>query len=362
MEQKKKKRMIALIIAGVVLIGGAGVGTVIWANNSNKDDKTVETEKVDLLKDVKGLKLDKLYIEVKTKGTDFLKGITYDKKVVKEVLVDTSNINYEKEGTYEIVYTIVPVDSKMDPVEKEVQIEVVSPERAEELKKDGHDVITNETVEEDKKQEDSEKKEEESKDDEQKPTTDNSGSEDSESGNGNGSVASGNNNSTGSNSGSGNNTGSNTGSKPSTGGSTSKPSTGGNSNQGSQKPSTPSHTHNWVQQYTTVHHPEKGHNEQYVIKEAWTESVPIYEMVEREICNACGADITDLGQGGIGEHIKNHMLAGENGGYHSQWNQVQTGTNIVNHPAEYGTRYVVDQAAYDEQVPAGYKCSCGATK
>lgn len=351
MEQKKKKRMIALIIAGVVLIGGVSVGTVIWANNSNKDDKIVEIEKVDLSKDVKGLKLDKMYIEVKTKGTDFLKGITYDKKIVKEVLVDTSNVDYEKEGTYEIVYTIVPVDSKMNPVEKKVQIEVVSPERAEELKKDGYDVITNETVEEDKKQE-------ESKDDEQKPSTDNSGSEGSESGSGNnGSVASGNNNGTASNSSSGN-----TGSNPSTGSSTSKPSTGGNSNQGSQKPSTPSHTHNWVQQYTTVHHPEKGHNEQYVIKEAWTESVPIYEMVEREICNACGADITDLGQGGIGEHIKNHMLAGENGGYHSQWNQVQTGTNTINHPAEYGTRYVVDQAAYDEQVPAGFKCSCGAIK
>lgn len=353
MEQKKKKRMIALIIAGVFLIGCAGVGTVIWANNSNKDDKTVETEKVDLLKDVKGLKQDKLYIEVKTKGTDFLKGITYDKKVVKEVLVDTSNVDYEKEGTYEIVYTIVPVDSKMNPVEKKVQIEVVSPERAEELKKEGHDVITNETVEEDKKQEDYEK--EESQDDEQKPSTDNSSSEGSESGNGNnGSGASGNNNGTASNSSSGN-----TGSNPSTGSSTSKPSTGGNSNQGSQKPSTPSHTHNWVQQYTTVHHPEKGHNEQYVIKEAWTESIPIYEMDEREICSACGADITDLD---VGTHMYNHMINGENGGYYSDVRQVQTGTNTVNHPAEYGTRYVVDQAAYDEQVPAGYKCSCGATK
>lgn len=339
MERKKKKRMIALIIAGVFLIGCAGVGAVIWANNSNKDDKTVETEKVDLFKDVKGLKQDKLYIEVKTKETDFLKGITYDKKVVKEVLVDTSNVDYEKEGTYEIVYTIVPVDAKMNPVEKKVQIEVVSHERAEELKKEGHDVITNETVEEGKEQE-------EPKDDEQKPSTDNSGSEGSESENGN-------NNGTGSNSGSGN-----AGSNPSTGSSTSKPSSG-NSNQGSQEPSTPSHTHNWVQQYTTVHHPEKGHNEQYVIKEAWTESIPIYEMDEREICSACGADITDLD---VGTHMYNHMINGENGGYYSDVRQVQTGTNTVNHPAEYGTRYVVDQAAYDEQVPAGYKCSCGVTK
>ena len=346
MEQKKKKKMIALIVAGVVLIGGAGIGTVIWANNSNKEDRTVETKKADLLEDVKGLELDKLYMEVKTKGNDFLKGITYDKKVVKEVLVDTSNVNYEKEGTYEIVYTIVPVDSKMDSVEKKVQIEVVSPEKAEELKKEGHDVITNETVNEDKKQEESEKKEEESKGEEQKPSTGNSNSETT------GSVSSGNNST-----GSGNNAGNN-GSSTNTGSNTSKPSTGGNSNQGSQKPNTPSHTHNWVQQYKTVHHPEKGHNEQYVVKEAWTESVPIYEEVALTICNTCGADIT----GKVNPHIEAHVLNGENGSYRTEWKTIQTGTNTINHPAEYGTRYVVDQAAYDEQVPAGFKCSCGAIK
>lgn len=347
MEQKKKKKMIALIIAGVVLIGGAGIGTVIWANNSNKEDRTVETKKADLLEDVKGLELDKLYMEVKTKGNDFLKGITYDKKVVKEVLVDTSNVNYEKEGTYEIVYTIVPVDSKMDSVEKKVQIEVVSPEKAEELKKEGHDVITNETVNEDKKQEESEKKEEESKGEEQKPSTGNSNSETT------GSVSSGNNSTV-----SGNNAGNN-GSSTNTGSNTSKPSTGGNSNQGSQKPNTPSHTHNWVQQYKTVHHPEKGHNEQYVVKEAWTESVPIYQTIMRDICNTCNADITDID---IDAHLYNHMINGENGSFRQELKQIQTGTNTINHPAEYGTRYVVDQAAYDEQVPAGFKCSCGATK
>lgn len=311
------------------------------------EDKTTQKQEINLEKNVKGLELDKLYMEVKTKGNDFLKGITYDKKVVKEVLVDTSNVNYEKEGTYEIVYTIVPVDSKMDSVEKKVQIEVVSPEKAEELKKEGHDVITNETVNEDKKQEESEKKEEESKGEEQKPSTGNSNSETT------GSVSSGNNSTV-----SGNNAGNN-GSSTNTGSNTSKPSTGGNSNQGSQKPNTPSHTHNWVQQYKTVHHPEKGHNEQYVIKEAWTESVPIYETVTRDICSACGADITDLD---VGAHMYNHMINGENGGYYSDVREVQTGTNTINHPAEYGTRYVVDQAAYDEQVPAGFKCSCGATK
>ena len=341
MEEKKKKKMIALVIAGVALIGGVSVGTVIWANGSNKENKTTETRKVDLLETVEGLE-DKLYVEVNTQGTNFLKGITYDKATIEKVLVDTSKVNYDKEGTYEIVYTFFPVDSKMDSVEKKVQIEVVSHERAEELKKEGHNVITQET-----EKEDSEKEDEESKGEEQKPVenpdNDNTGN-----------AASGNNGGTGSNSNSGN-----TGSTSNTGSNISKPSTGGNSNQGSQKPSTPSHTHNWVQQYKTVHHAEKGHNEQYVVKEAWTESVPIYETVTRDICSACGADITDLD---VGAHMYNHMINGENGGYYSDVRQVQTGTNTINHPAEYGTRYVVDQAAYDEQVPAGYKCSCGATK
>ena len=118
------------------------------------------------------------------------------------------------------------------------------------------------------------------------------------------------------------------------------------------------HIHDWVAEYETVHHEEKGHNEQYVIKEAWTESVPIYENQIRSICNTCGADIT----GFASEHAEQHMLNGENGAHHTEVVQVQTGTNTINHPAEYGTRYVVDQAAYDEQVPAGFKCSCGATK
>lgn len=86
--------------------------------------------------------------------------------------------------------------------------------------------------------------------------------------------------------------------------------------------------------------------------------MPIYEEVALTICNTCGADIT----GKVNPHIEAHMLNGENGSYRTEWKTIQTGTNTINHPAEYGTRYVVDQAAYDEQVPAGFKCSCGAIK
>ncbi|WP_145907463.1 hypothetical protein [Faecalibaculum rodentium] len=140
----------------------------------------------------------------------------------------------------------------------------------------------------------------------------------------------------------------------------SKPATDSSSSSTASKPA---HTHNWEEQFRTVHHPEVGHNEQYLIKAAWTEQVPIYGMDERTYCSSCHADISDLGQSGIGDHVKQHMLAGENGGYYSKWVQVVVGYETISHPAEYGTRWVVDQAAYDERVSTGFKCSsCGATK
>lgn len=109
-----------------------------------------------------------------------------------------------------------------------------------------------------------------------------------------------------------------------------------------------SHTHS----YTT---PVYGTEQRWVIDQAaWTETVnePIYEMQERSICNVCGTDIT----GNTVAHAKEHALAGEGGGHHSEWIQVQTGTNTytVEHP---------EQGHWESySVVTGYQCSCGATK
>ena len=141
--------------------------------------------------------------------------------------------------------------------------------------------------------------------------------------------------------------------------SSSKPSNNNSSN--SSKPA--EHTHNWVAQYKTVNVPEKGHNEQVLVKAAYDEQVPQYQDVERQICSACGADITDLGQAGISAHIKAHALAGENGGYYSKISQVLIGYQTIHHDAVYETRYVVDSPATTKQELTGYKCSsCGKTK
>ena len=142
---------------------------------------------------------------------------------------------------------------------------------------------------------------------------------------------------------------------------TSKPSNNSGSNSNSSKPA--EHTHDWVAQYKTVTVPEKGHNEQVLVQAAYDEQVPQYQDVERQICSACGADITDLGQAGISAHIKAHALAGENGGYYSKITQVLIGYQTIHHDAVYETKYVVDSPATTKQELTGYKCSsCGKTK
>ena len=169
------------------------------------------------------------------------------------------------------------------------------------------------------------------------------------------------NNTASTNSSSNKNNSSSSSSKPS-----SKPSNSGN-NSGSSKPSNnngsssnnskPSeHKHEWVAQYKTVSVPEKGHNEQVLVKEAWDEQVPIKEMKELTFCSTCGANIT----GHAVEHLENSLNCQ---GYYTDWREVTTGYNTVHHEAVYETRYVVDSPATTKQELTGYKCSgCGKTR
>ena len=127
--------------------------------------------------------------------------------------------------------------------------------------------------------------------------------------------------------------------------------------QPESKPEKPQHTHTWQEKTHTVNHPEVGHNEQYVVKEAWTETVTEDVYDPWECCNVCGADIT----ANVDEHIKQHMMNGEGGRWHTEY--YKTVTRTVEHPAEYGTRYVVDTPAWTETVSDGFFCTgCGAKK
>lgn len=149
-------------------------------------------------------------------------------------------------------------------------------------------------------------------------------------------------------------------SKPSNSGNnsgSSKPSNNSGSNSSSSKPA--EHKHDWVAQYKTVTVPEKGHNEQVLVQAAYDEQVPITEMKAHDICNVCGADITN----NVTAHTKAHALAYEGGGWHTEWKEEVTGYQTVHHEAVYETRYVVDSPATTKQELTGYKCSgCGKTR
>ena len=158
-------------------------------------------------------------------------------------------------------------------------------------------------------------------------------------------------------------------------------------------PTTTAHTHNWVAVTTTVHHDatykdvwvqdSAAWDESIVTKEAWDETIvtkeawdePVYQEVIK--CNVCGFiyPSDDTFSDVYAEHA--FVNPGDGGGYYST--TIQTGTvhhdaetTVVHHDAEYTTVHhdatghnekVVDQAAWDETVTTGYKCSgCGATK
>lgn len=115
-------------------------------------------------------------------------------------------------------------------------------------------------------------------------------------------------------------------------------------------PAQPVHTHTWVHVDVT------GHYETVTIQDAWDEEVPVYGNVEHQICNQCGVDISNWSASAIDDHIYQHMINGEKGGYHSEWKNEQTGTQTIHHDAVTEQRWVQDTSAYDQ-------CSgCGAIK
>ena len=135
-----------------------------------------------------------------------------------------------------------------------------------------------------------------------------------------------------------------------------KPSNNSGSNSSSSKPA--EHKHDWVAQYKTVTVPEKGHNEQVLVKDAYDE--PTYGYEYHSFCNTCGVDLTANGINDA-QHVKQHILNGEGGSTTQKPVEVQTGT--IHHEAVYETRYVVDSPATTKQELTGYKCSsCGKTK
>ena len=148
----------------------------------------------------------------------------------------------------------------------------------------------------------------------------------------------------------------NTGSNKNNTNSSSKPSNSSNSsNSNSSKPA--EHKHDWVAQYKTVNVPEKGHNEQVLVQDAYDEQVPVTEMKEICVGNQSGLQIN----GDPNEYLLNNSNG--DSGWHSEWRETVVGYKTVHHDAVYETRYVVDSPATTKQELTGYKCSgCGKTR
>ncbi len=293
----------ALLLFIVLVIFGVCYGLT---NAGNAED----SKKVNYLNYVTGIRDWKVEVDTEKDKVDFLTGVDWNEKYIKDVTVEDEEVKLDTVGEYTITYVIDVKESGIHDIEKEQTVEVISKEEAEKAETEGEEVATEEGIKNEKNEEELKK--------EQKTTSENKSS----------TTSSDQKSNTSSSSGSSTNE-----SQSSSSGSSS------NSKPSGSSESKPNHTHNWQPQYTTVHH-DAVYEQKYVVDQAaWSE--------ERTICNQCGADIT----GFAAQHILDNMP--NCGGYHSEW---------INHPEQGHYENVQVSAAWDEQVLTGYKCSCGATK
>lgn len=172
-------------------------------------------------------------------------------------------------------------------------------------------------------------------------------------------------------------------------------------------PTTTAHTHNWVAVTKIVHHDavtnqvwkedSAAWDETVVTKAAWDEQVLVQEAYDEQVlvseaydepvygwvdvCNACGHHFWTAD-----DDVDVHMHQGCWSNWHAEWLQIgsthheavystvhhdavyttvhhDAETTVVHHEATGHYETVVTQAAWDETVTTGYKCSgCGAKK
>lgn len=373
----KQILMTGALALSMVLSGGMLTGC---SNSSTKDTKTTEVTKKKEVKTIgqktKDSKSLKMTNNTGKKITVFETKSSSEESFSDNLLENGDAVKNKEERT--LYYTVKENDKldvkvglqdqdktfvfkDVDPADtKKVDVSLKEDKvNLDVTKKDGS-TVTLTPSEDSAKTEDEKKDEQEVKQEEKKEET-----AKADSSNKSNTSESKKNNTASTNSSSNKNNSSSNSSKPS-----SKPSNSSSNNSGSSKPSNNNgsnssnskpaeHTHNWVAQYKTVNVPEKGHNEQVLVQAAYDEQVPITEMKAYSICNACGADIT----GNTSDHMYNHMINDEIGGYYTKWRETVVGYKTVHHDAVYETRYVVDSPATTKQELTGYKCSsCGKTK
>lgn len=380
-----KKKMVKALLVGAAAMAMVvnGVGCTPKEEKSPVQSEAVKEDPNETaVKELKKYipKVDRLKVVQNAKNLDMTKAVTglvdeKQKDKVASVKVDDSKLDETKPGTYEVTVTVTlkddnskttpdsakapakgdagktedntgkaedskgetqdkpgtDADSKEDTSKEDntisgtVDVEIVDKDKVEDLTGKGDVVITddNKVVEsdkpaEDKKEDDKEKDKDKKPDNDEKPESDKNSKPSKEEKPDNNSQ------------------------------STNKPAGGSSNNSNNNQQS---HTHSWVQQYTTVYHEEVGHSEQVWVVDAQAWDEPVYEG--HYICNKCGADL------GTGDPTAHSIEC--RSGYHTE--NVQVGTTHHDEVGHYESKWVVDSQAWTETVPNGYSCSgCGATK
>lgn len=349
--RKSKRITSAMLCALMTITLFAGCGTEKKTDSTESKKESVKTEstekedKKDLASYVKGLK--DLTVEVNAKNVDFMNGVTFDKKVVKEVKADSSKVNLAKEGKYNLIYSIVPVDSKISKttVTKTVTVKVVSVETAQKEADKGNQVVTsnNEIKKDSEGNTPAPAKEEVSSSSNSDNKSDNSSASNNSSSNSNNNSSSSNSNSSSNNS-SANNSNNNASNNNSSNSNNSKPVEPSKPAE-PEKPSEPVHVHNF-----SNYHAEEGYYETVVVTPEWDE--PVYD--DHTFCGTCGQEFTGANQ--IDEAI-NHLVdsAYEVGLENACQNYYTT-------PVQVGSTHhdAVTEQVYHKTADAYYTCSCGA--
>lgn len=100
--------------------------------------------------------------------------------------------------------------------------------------------------------------------------------------------------------------------------------------------------------YKTVNHPAETKEVKVVDKEAYTYEEPVYETVAMNVCNDCGADVTNATV--RKEHMLYEIKNGGKGSYKCIHKKIQTGTKTVTAPEEYHYETKVVKEAWTEKV------------
>lgn len=310
------KKILSLFLVFTLVFSLSACGSNSKEKDNETESQTETVQEVDLTTCVTGLR-DRV-VEVNTKP-DWMDGIKFDEKYVKSVKSDDSKVDMTKAGEYQLTYNITGVESK-DFIAKDVKV----------IKK----VTVKEKMTEEEKASEEQKTAEAQKQD-VKPVI-----EEKESGNSdkNSSSSKPNNNS----------------SSSSDNSSPSKPAP-----SEPAKPSKPAHQHDWKAEYKTVHHEAQYRNEPVYKDEIVYEDRPVYKWQAYWTCTECGKRFETEYDAGV------HALFECGGGYSAHEEKIQTGTEQVQvgtNKVQIGTNPVLVKDAWDEQVPNGQSCSCGARK